>query len=1030
MISLSGKWRVKTENGAENDIVLPGTLNANGLGYPAAKDTEWVSGLFNPFWYEREEYKSGLNGEFHVPFLSQPRSVYSGEASYSHDFFVNSDGEYYLFIEVSKWRLTAFIDDVCIGSDESLCAPFLFGPFCMTKGVHEIKITVDNSYIHPYRPDSHGISDCLCANWNGMAGRIDILNPKELQSLKDERATYMIAHPSAVEVSGNNVIVNGKAVYLRGTHFGGGFYDTLYPATDNAYWDRIMKTVKGYGFNFIRFHSFCPPEAAFVAADNADIFLQVECGMWNVFNPGDDKGFEILLRETRKILENFGHHSSFIMLSATNEPSGSWYKPLREWVSKAKEINRELGFEGRRLFTAQSGWFYDTEPSKTEGTDYLYFHRSAFGPIHGGMIRNRWGWGGKDYSPSVEGARLPVISHEMGQWCAYPDLDVVEKFTGAVRGGNYEIFKDLAVKNDVYRYNKDFVYCSGRNQVRFLKEEFEANFRTPEITGFEYLDLHDYTGQGTAVVGVLDPFFDSKCYVTPWEFRTFNSDIVILPRIPKYVFKAGEKLSVPVEICNYSGKEMINAVLEWEVTGIPDDGGKDDIARPAPGKKDVLAVGKIDISRLPEGRNTVVGTIDLTFENITKSQKLSLTAKLLNGYGEKVSSNGYAFTVFVKDEKNIPQVRETKEAPNKNDIVSTYGNVKLVRTLPEALKRLENGETVLFMPYLSDLDFDCPLLSFRSIFWNAQMGPTWSRQLGLVIDKDSALFKYFPTEKSGGWEWEEISERARTFNLPAKYRTIVRAIDDWNRNFPLSFIFEGRVLNGKLLFCAADLEGSFEERPAAYTLKNALIRYAASGDFAPWQVIDVKDLKKHIRPMYKGADIIKSVTVNGEIPENIEHLTGINPNWPFKYMPKAFPVTFKFELERAVKVKCLYALPIQNDRDFPGVIREYGIRANGREVKGEWKNAFWTQYSVPVDEVTDTLELTVYSTYNMGTASRWVEKPDGYYRVTKEEPLQITCASLGIDFEEATGSERGDFRRGDEQFWRGEAPKRFKEIDL
>ena len=60
----------------------------------------------------------------------------------------------------------------------------------------------------------------------------------------------------------------------------------------------------------------------------------------------------------------------------------------------------------------------------------------------------------------------------------------------------------------------DFAWASGRFQLACYKEEIEANLRTPGLAGFQLLDLHDYLGQGTALIGVLDAFWESKGYVT------------------------------------------------------------------------------------------------------------------------------------------------------------------------------------------------------------------------------------------------------------------------------------------------------------------------------------------------------------------------------------------------------------------------------------------------------------------------------------------------------------------------------------
>ena len=88
---------------------------------------------------------------------------------------------------------------------------------------------------------------------------------------------------------GNQFILNGHPIYFRGTHFGGDFPLTGYPPTDVASWKKIFQTCKSYGLNHMRFHSWCPPEAAFEAADELGFYLQIECGMWNSFAPGDRK---------------------------------------------------------------------------------------------------------------------------------------------------------------------------------------------------------------------------------------------------------------------------------------------------------------------------------------------------------------------------------------------------------------------------------------------------------------------------------------------------------------------------------------------------------------------------------------------------------------------------------------------------------------------------------------------------------------------------------------------------------------------
>ena len=79
-----------------------------------------------------------------------------------------------------------------------------------------------------------------------------------------------------IKVSGRNIEINGRPVYMRGTVENCCFPLTGYPPTDTESWDRIFSKCKEYGINMMRFHSYCPPDAAFEAADKAGIYLQPE----------------------------------------------------------------------------------------------------------------------------------------------------------------------------------------------------------------------------------------------------------------------------------------------------------------------------------------------------------------------------------------------------------------------------------------------------------------------------------------------------------------------------------------------------------------------------------------------------------------------------------------------------------------------------------------------------------------------------------------------------------------------------------
>ena len=65
----------------------------------------------------------------------------------------------------------------------------------------------------------------------------------------------------------------------------------------------------------------------------------------------------------------------------------------------------------------------------------------------------------------------------------------------------------------------DFFKASGAWSVELYRADIEMNLRSKRMAGFQLLDLQDYPGQGSAYVGILDAFMDSKGLVEPKKWR-------------------------------------------------------------------------------------------------------------------------------------------------------------------------------------------------------------------------------------------------------------------------------------------------------------------------------------------------------------------------------------------------------------------------------------------------------------------------------------------------------------------------------
>ncbi|BCJ95530.1 beta-galactosidase [Anaerocolumna cellulosilytica] len=975
-------------------IQIPGILQAQGYGEDVTEHTPWISSLHDKLWYEREEYKTEGKA-IHIPFLSQPPKHYLGKAWYQKTFAIPEnigDCIFYLELECVKWKTSLWLDAAYIGSETALCTSHIYCLGALEAGEHTIVLCVDNSLQYPYRPDGHMVSDALGATWNGIAGKVSVkavpmvhmeniqvypnvetktvlvlLSISNHTGLKqtvqfqinntsktvdieesEQMVTVNIEYPQEtacwdeyspvlhrirailklgeqiqeeevtfgfrkIETKEGRFYLNNRPAFFRGTHSGGDFPLTGYPSTEVYEWKKIIRTCKEWGLNYIRFHSFCPPKAAFVAADEEGLYLQVECGMWNHFYEGCNMN-EVLWEETKRIIKQFGNHPSFVMLSPSNEPGGDWYKPLRNWVKQCKEI------DSRRVYTAQSGWPYPVTPDKIEGMDYVYFHRSGFGIQPGGTIRNSQGWHGKDYRLSVEGIQYPVVSHELGQWCSYPDFELIDKFTGYLKPGNFIAFRESARRQGVLSQNKEFAHLSGKLKVQLYKEEIEATFRTPHLYGFELLELHDYIGQGTALVGMLDPFWEEKSFVTANEFKGFCQETVPLLRLPKRIYKQHETLKCLLEFCHFGKEEIKDAIIYWEVLNA---------------EGNTVINGVFSGFDIPLCKNYEIGEVEVNLQDLPAPAEYEIVV----GIKDTTVRNSWRIWLY--------------EAPaNAKDLEEEAANkVTYTRSLKVALQALEDGRRVIYSPLPEHHRLDSPPVSVRPSFWNSQMGPTYSRGMGLVIRKDHPALALFPTREYQEWQWEEIIQGANGLNLsdfPAELMPIVQPIDEYTRNYRLGMILEGKVLKGSLLIVTADLDKDIDNRPVAGLLKQSLLAYAASDAFLPEVQIEEEVLIKAFFPRNIMANCKTQVRVltdscgtgtenfhkDDEIKDDIISIIDGNPNTFYTSEKLSYPFTLELSPEKELTIKGLLYMARQNEREHKGDIKGCRIQAF---IDGDWQ---------------------------------------------------------------------------------------------
>jgi len=703
-----------------------------------------------------------------------------------------------------------------------------------------------------------------------------------------------------ISTEGTQLLINGRKTFIRGTLECCIFPLTGHPPTDVESWKRIIRVAKAHGLNLMRFHSYCPPEAAFIAADELGFYFQVEtCWPNQSTTLGDGKPVDQwVYDETDRIVKAYGNHPSFLLMAHGNEPGGKNANAyLAKWVEHYKAL------DSRRLWTSGAGW-----PQLPQNQ----FHVTPDPRIQ------HWGAGLKsrinalppetrtDYRDYIQKRNVPVISHEIGQWCVYPNFAEMPKYKGYLKPKNFEIFRESLEARGMGQLARQFLLASGKLQTLCYKEDIESALRTPGMGGFQLLDLHDFPGQGTALVGVLDPFWEGKGYVTAEEYRRFCNSTVPLARMSKRVFTTDEVLQADLEVAHFGPEPLSPAAVYWRLVN-------------ASGK--AVTNGGWRVQPIPVDNATALGGINVALRSVPAPARY----RLVVGVGQTSLSSS-------------PQRSQAPVFENDWDVwvyppkVDTEppASVTVVEELDSrALRALESGGKVLLMipPHrVRTGESNKVALGFSSIFWNT----AWTRRqapttLGILCDPKHPALASFPTEYHSNWQWWYLVSKARAMildDLPKDLHPIVRVIDDWVTNHKLGLLFEARMGKGKLLVCSIDLKQDLDSNPAARQMLHSLLDYMSGADFKPKATLSQDDLARLLvrtppsRLVALGARVIEADSedsANGNLAANaIDGDPGTI--WHTRWQPRNDPMPHHLviDLGRTLTFKGLTYLPRQD----------------------------------------------------------------------------------------------------------------------
>lgn len=850
-IDLSGQWRVKLDAEKQETMpqaypetmMLPGTTSAAGLGMPnPAKETGCLTDAYRfegAVWFMRTFTAGDWTGEQTMLTLERTRktTVYLDGRPIGHQESLCTPHRYFLPpVHAGEHTLVIRVDN----TDYPTRGGHLTSPDTQSNwnGITgEISLTVAHTLLTDLtvRPDLR--RGCLRVHGHiigapdGVAG---IVLPGQMEHLlpyrrgvldgecplKGNEAFWDEAHPEIHTISidldgdvyettfglrdvrtlGRRLLINGRETFLRGKVDNLLYPKTGYTPTDVASWMTILGIAKEYGINHYRYHTACPPDAAFTAADLLGVYMAPELPFWGTVAEEGEEGYDererdFLFQEGFRILREYGHHPSFLWLSLGNELWGSkdvlnrMMRAYREandtklYSSGANNyqfvpdvLDEENVFVGVRLgrerlirgsyamCDAPQGIVQTTAPESVSNYDASIVPETLGQSGEAGKVQIQYGTGVKEVDAQSADALIPdvpVISHEVGQYVFYPDFSEIPHYTGPLKPRNIEAMRENLERAGLYGEHEAFFRQTGHLAVECYKREIETLLRSREVSGFQLLDLQDYTGQGTALVGVLNAMMENKGLISAEEWREFCAGTVVLGEFASFTGMMGEDIRFDVQISECDPEKQHTCIRCTLMDG----------------ERELYACDVTPGAR--QGRLTDAVSVTFPAECYRDAMQERITGLTVALTLEDGTRNHYPIWL-------IPpiDIRITREGIEKDGRMVAF--VSAEEKADGAAIVVPSAEGQLPAEYCTD--FWCYPM-FRSISEN--MGkPVPVGTMGLSIDTASPLLKRFAQEDYTTPVWYAILQTAHVQRLPADIHPAVQMIDNTERCARLGILYQ------------------------------------------------------------------------------------------------------------------------------------------------------------------------------------------------------------------------------------------------
>lgn len=580
-------------------------------------------------------------------------------------------------------------------------------------------------------------------------------------------------------------LLNDFPILLRGAVDRAVFPRSGYPPTSAAAWRKFFTKAKQYGLNHVRFETWCPPAAAFEAADATGMLLLVEApfhgaGLGQV--PARDR---FLHDETLRIVRNYGNHPSFALFTLGAVLGGN--------ATYAETILHELkAADPRHLYAASTAGI----PSAAD--DF------AVVPV---PVRPDSHETSADMHRSSE-VSLPVIAHEVGLRGGFPDIGVLAKHAGVLRATGLVRLQDSLGKRGLADKAATMARSAACTDWEFCRASVERLLATGALAGYHLAGFVGGLSWMQGGMGALDIFWDETGIVTPEEMRQWCSDMVPLLVGARHRYSTTETFEAEVALCHFAAQALEQIPVSWSLRS----------------GDAVVAEGSFQLPRIERGTVTRVGRIVVPLSHVKPPARLGLIVSV-NGTGAKAEWPLWVYS------------SEDEGAFAEGVYVATRLNTR-------ALETLRAGGRVVLLAETSSIRWSVP----SSLAFGGNMADQGMVGV-VCDPRYPALRGFPTRDWAEPQWYDLLSRsRAIVLpvGVPASV-CVVEGIDRPTRNLPLALLMECRVLGGRLLACSLDLVSEIGVRHEARQLLKSLLDYAASEFFVPAQEISQEDLARLFR---------------------------------------------------------------------------------------------------------------------------------------------------------------------------------------